>query len=129
VVARLLGEFLCGRCPAPIVLPRRLAWTAHEIPLTVRHALIIAMLLGSTLLVRGETLDREKWVAQIGRANTTCLAKFRQKFGRAKDHKYATCMADQTNEKIETCTGNSEFSNCVRERSLKVLELCDLSKC
>ena len=26
-------------------------------------------------------------------------------------------------------TGNSEFSNCVRERSLKVLELCDLSKC
>ena len=38
-------------------------------------------------------------------------------------------MADQTNKEIETCTGDSEFSNCVRERSLKVLEVCDLSKC
>ena len=95
----------------------------------VRYALIIAMLLGSTLLAQGEPLDREKWAGQIGRANKTCLAKFRQKSGRAKDHIYATCMADQTNKEIETCTGDSEFSNCVRERSLKVLELCDLSKC
>jgi len=97
--------------------------------LNVRYALLIAMLLGSTLLAQGEPLDREKWVGQTGRANRICLAKFRQKFGGAKDHIYATCMADQTNKEIETCTGNSEFSNCVRERSLKVLELCDLSKC
>ena len=97
--------------------------------MNVRSALIIAMLLGSTLLAQGEPLDREKWVVQTGRANTSCLAKFRHKFGGAKDHIYATCMADQTNKEIETCTGNSEFSNCVRERSLKVLELCDLSKC
>ena len=97
--------------------------------MNVRYALIIAMLLRSTLLAQGEPLDREKWVGQTGRANRTCLAKFRQKFGEAKDHIYATCMADQTNKEIETCTDNSEFSNCVRERSLKVLELCDLSKC
>ena len=95
----------------------------------MRYDLIIAMLLGSTLLARGQPLDREKWVGQTGRASRTCLAKFRQKFGGAKDHIYATCMADQTNKEIETCIGNSEFSNCVRERSLKVLELCDLSKC
>jgi hypothetical protein len=95
----------------------------------VRYALIIAMLLGSTLLARGQPLDREKWVGQTRRASRTCLAKFRQKFGGAKDHIYATCMADQTNKEIETRIGNSEFSNCVRERSLKVLELCDLSKC
>ena len=95
----------------------------------MRSALIIAMLLGSTLLAQGEPLDREKWVVQTGRANTSCLAKFRHKFGGAKDHIYATCMADQTDKEIETCTDNSEFSNCVRERSLKVLELCDLSKC
>jgi hypothetical protein len=97
--------------------------------LNVRNALIIAMLLGSTLLAQGEPLDREKWVGQTGRANRTCLAKFREKFGREKDHSYATCMADQTNKEIETCTSNSEFSDCVRERSLKVLERCDLSKC
>ena len=97
--------------------------------MNVRYALIIVMLLGSTLLAQGETLDREKWVGQTERANRTCFAKFRQKFGGAKDHIYATCMADQTNKEIETCTGNGEFSNCVRERSLKVLELCDLSKC
>ena len=97
--------------------------------MNVRYALIIAMLLRSTLLAQGEPLDREKWVGQTGRANRTCLAKFRQKFGGAKDHIYATCMADQTDKEIETCTDNSEFSNCVRERSFKVLELWDLSKC
>jgi hypothetical protein len=97
--------------------------------LNVRYVLIIAILLGSTLLAQGEPLDREKWVGQTGRANRTCLAKFRHKFGEAKDHIYATCMEDQTNKEIETCTGDSEFSNCVRERSLKVLQLCDLSKC
>ena len=77
--------------------------------MNVRYALIIAMLLGSTLLAQGEPLDRQKRVGQIGRAKRTCLAKFRQKFGGAKDHNYATCMADQTNKEIETCTANSEF--------------------
>jgi hypothetical protein len=97
--------------------------------LSARYALIVVMLLGSTLLAQDGPLDREKWVGQTGRANRTCLAKFREKFGREKDHSYATCMADQTTKEIETCTGNVEFSNCVRERSLRVLELCDLSKC
>src|SRR6516225_2736487 len=77
------------------------------------------MLLGSTLLAQGEPLDREKWVGQTGRANRICLAKFRQKFGGAKDHIYATCMADQTNKEIETCTGNGEFSNCVTCRNVE----------
>jgi hypothetical protein len=93
----------------------------------MRYALIIAMLLGSTLLA--QDLDHDKWVGQIGRANKTCLAKFRQKFGEAKDHNYADCVTDQTNKEIDTCIGKSEFSNCVHERSLKVLEVCDLSKC
>jgi hypothetical protein len=93
----------------------------------MRYALIIAMLLGSTLLA--QALDRDKWVRQTGQANKTCLAKFRQKFGEAKDHNYADCVMDQTNKEIDTCIGNSEFSNCVLERSLKVLEVCDLSKC
>jgi hypothetical protein len=95
----------------------------------VLYALIIAILLGSTLLAQGEPLDRTKWVEQTGRANKTCLAKFRQKFGGAKDSIYYTCMADQTNKQIETCTDNSASTDCVRERSLKVLQLCDLSKC
>jgi hypothetical protein len=77
----------------------------------MRYALIIAMLVGSTLLA--QALDRDKWVGQTGRANKTCLAKFRQKFGEAKDHNYADCVADQTNKEIDTCIGNSEFSNCV----------------
>ena len=93
----------------------------------MRYALIIAMLLGSTLLA--QALDHDKWVGQIGRANKTCLAKFRQQFGEAKDHNYADCVTDQTNKEIDTCIGNSEFSNCVLERSLKVLEVCDLTKC
>ena len=92
-------------------------------------ALIIALMLGSTLLAHAETLDRDKWVGQTGRANRACIAKFREKFGGAKDHSYATCMADQTDKEIETCTGNSDFSDCVREHSLKVLQACDLSKC
>ena len=95
----------------------------------MRYVLILATLLGSMLRVQGEPLEREKWVGQTGRANKNCLAKFRQKFGEAKDHIYATCMADQTNKEIETCAGDSEFTNCARERSLKVLGLCDLSKC
>jgi hypothetical protein len=93
------------------------------------HALIIALLFGSTLLAQAEPFDRDKWVGQTGRANRTCLAKFRAKFGEGKDHAYATCMADQTDKEIDACSGNSEFSSCVRERSLKVLEVCDLSKC
>ena len=95
----------------------------------MRYILIIAMLLGSTLLARAEPLERDKWVGQTGRANKTCLAKFRQKFGVQRERDYATCMADQTNKEIDACTGNSEFSDCVRERSLKVLQVCDLSKC
>ena len=93
----------------------------------MRYALIIAMLAWSTLLA--QALDRDKWVGQTGRANKTCLAKFRQKFGEAKDHNYADCITDQTNKEIDTCIGNGEFSNCVFERSLRVLEVCDLSKC
>ena len=94
----------------------------------MRYSLIIAMLLGSTVL-RAEPLERKKWVGQTERANQTCLAKFRQKFRAAKDGDYAVCITDQTNKEIEACFGNSESSNCVFERSLKVLQLCDLSKC
>ena len=95
----------------------------------MRYALIIAMLLGSTLLAQAEPLERRKWVEQSGRASKSCLAKFRQKFGEAKDHNYADCVTDQKNKAIDTCIGSSEFSNCVLERSLRVLEVCDLSGC
>ena len=95
----------------------------------MRYALIIAMLLGSTCLARAQPLDRGKWVGQTGKASKSCLAKFRQKFGEAKGHNYADCVTDQTNKEIDTCIGNSEFSNCVYQRSLRVLEVCDLSKC
>ena len=50
----------------------------------MRSALIIAMLLGS--ISQAEALDRGKWIEQTARANKTCLAKFRQKFGEAKGH-------------------------------------------
>jgi hypothetical protein len=95
----------------------------------MRYASIIATLLVSTLVTQAEPLDRDKWVGQTARANKTCLAKFRQKFGGANDHNYADCVADQTNKQIDACVGNSEFSNCVLQQSLKVLEACDLSKC
>ena len=95
----------------------------------MRYALIIAMLLGSTFLARAQLLDRDKWVRQTGKASKSCLAKFRQKFGEAKDHNYADCVTDQTNKEIDTRIGNSQFSNCVYQRSLRVLEVCDLSKC
>ena len=95
----------------------------------MRYALIIAMLLGSTFLAQAEPLEREKWVGQTARANKVCLGKFRQKFGEGKDRNYADCLAGQTNKEIDTCIGAGEFSNCVRQRSLKVLEVCDLSKC
>lgn len=93
----------------------------------MRSALIIAMLLGS--IAQAEALDRGKWIEQTAVASKSCLAKFRQKFGEAKGHNYADCVTDQNNKAVDTCTGNSEFSNCVLERSLKVLEVCDLSGC
>jgi hypothetical protein len=95
----------------------------------MRYGLIIAMMFGSTLLAQAEPSDHDKWAGQTARANRTCLAKFRQKFGKAKDRDYTVCIADQTNKEIDTCTGDSEFSHCVFERALSVLEVCDLSKC
>jgi hypothetical protein len=96
---------------------------------SMRYALIITTLLGTTFLARAEPLDREKWVGQTARASKSCLAKFRQKFGAAKGHNYVDCVTDQTNKAIDDCIGSSEFSNCVKERSLRVLEVCDLSGC
>ena len=95
----------------------------------MRYALVIAMLLGSTLLAQAEPIARDKWIAQTGRASKSCLAKFRQKFGEGKGHNYSNCVTDQTNKAIDDCVGSSEFSNCVLEKSLKVLEVCDLSSC
>ena len=94
----------------------------------VRYALVIAILLGLTSLVRAEPIDREKWIAQTGRASKSCFAKFRQKFGEDKQ-KFSNCVTDQTNKAIDDCVGSSEFSNCVLEKSLRVLEICDLSSC
>ena len=95
----------------------------------MRYALVIAMLLGSTLLAQAEPIDRDKWIAQTGRASKSCLAKFRQKFGEDKGHNYSGCVTDQTKKAIDDCVGSSEFSNCVLEKSLRVLEVCDLSSC
>ena len=95
----------------------------------VRYVLIIATMLGSTFLAQAEPVERDKWVGQTGRANSNCLSKFRAKFGEAKDRDYATCIADQTKKEIDSCVGDSEFANCVREQALKVLKVCDLSKC
>ena len=85
------------------------------------------MLLGS--IAQAEALDRDKWIEQTARASKVCQAKFRHKFGEAKDHSYADCITDQNNKAVDTCTGTSEFANCVLERSLRVLEACDLSGC
>ncbi len=93
----------------------------------MRSILIIAILLGGVAQV--QALERDKWVAQTARADKACHAKFRKKFGDAKDHNYADCVTDQNNKAVDTCTGNSEFADCVMERSLKVLEVCDLSGC
>jgi hypothetical protein len=95
----------------------------------MRYALVIAMLLGSTLLAQAEPIARDKWIAQTAKASKSCLAKFRQKFGDDKGHNYSVCMTDQTNKAIDDCVGSSEFSNCVLEKSLRVLEVCDLSSC
>ena len=95
----------------------------------MRYALVIAMLLGSTLLAQTEPIDRDKWIAQTGKASKSCHARFRQKFGQDKGHSYSRCVTDQTNKAIDDCVGSSEFSNCVLEKSLRVLEVCDLSSC
>lgn len=95
----------------------------------MRYVFVIPMLLGSTLLAQAEPIDRNKWIAQTERANKSCLAKFRQKFREDKGHNYSGCVTDQTNKAIDDCVGRSEFSNCVLEKSLKVLEVCDLSNC
>lgn len=95
--------------------------------MNMRSILIVAMLLGS--IARAEALDRGKWIEQTARASKACQAKFRKKFGEAEGHNFADCITDQNNKAVDTCTGDSEFANCVRERSLKVLEVCDLSGC
>lgn len=95
----------------------------------MRTVLVIAMLLGSTLLAQAEPIARDQWIAQTARASKSCLAKFRQKFAEDKSHNYSVCMTDQTNKAIDDCIGSSAFSNCVLEKSLRVLEVCDLSSC
>jgi hypothetical protein len=90
----------------------------------MRRVLIIAILLWSALLARAETLDRAKWVQLTATASKSCLAKFR-----ALDHNFAGCLTEQSNKEIDACIGKGEFSNCVLQRSLKVYEVCDLSKC
>jgi hypothetical protein len=57
------------------------------------------------------------------------LLSFGRKFGEGKGHNYSSCMTDQTNMAIDDCVGSSELSNCVLEKSLRVLEVCDLSSC
>jgi hypothetical protein len=89
--------------------------------------MIIAMLLGSS--PQAGALDRAKWIEQTARASKTCLAKFRQKFGDAKGHNYTDCVTDQDNKAVDTCAGDGDFANCVLERSLNALEVCDLSGC
>jgi hypothetical protein len=95
----------------------------------MRYALVMAMLLGSTLAAQAEPINRDKWIAQTGKASKSCLAKFRQKFGEDKGHNYSRCVTDQTNKAIDDCVGSGEFSSCVLEKSLRVLEVCDLSSC
>jgi hypothetical protein len=95
----------------------------------MRTVLVIAMLLGSTLLAQAEPIARDQWIAQTAKASKSCLAKFRQKFAEDKSHNYSVCMTDQTNKAIDDCIGSREFSNSVLEKSLRVLEVCDLSSC
>jgi hypothetical protein len=97
--------------------------------MNMRYALVMAMLLGSTLAAQAEPINRDKWIAQTGKASKSCLAKFRQKFGEDKGHNYSRCVTDQTNKAIDDCVGSGEFSSCVLEKSLRVLEVCDLSSC
>ena len=75
----------------------------------MRYALVIAMLLGSTPLAQAEPIDRDKWIAQTGRASKSCLAKFRQKFGEDKGHNYSGCVTDQTNKGSTTALAAVNF--------------------
>jgi hypothetical protein len=63
----------------------------------MRYALVIAMLLGSTLLAQAEPIDRDKWIAQTGRASKSCLAKFRQKF-RGRPGPQLLKLCDRSNQ-------------------------------
>jgi hypothetical protein len=93
----------------------------------MRSILIVAMLLGS--IHQAKAIDRSQWNEQTAKASKACEAKFKQKFGDTNEHSYADCVTNQNNKAVNTCTGNSEFANCVLERTLKVLEVCDLSGC
>ena len=62
------------------------------------------------------------------RANPASL-NFGRNFGEGQGHNYSSCVTDQTNKAIDDCVGGSESSNCVLEKSLRVLEVCDLSSC
>ena len=88
---------------------------------------IVAMLLA--LIDQAAAIDRAKWIEQTTKANNACETKFKQKFRDTKEHNYADCVTNQNNKAVDTCTGSSEFANCVLERSLRVLEVCDLSGC
>ena len=81
----------------------------------MRYALVIAMLLGSTLLAQTEPIDRDKWIAQTGKASKSCHARFRRNSGRTRSQ-LPRCVTDQTNKVIDDCVGSSEFSNCVLEK-------------
>ena len=50
----------------------------------MRYAFVIAMLLGSTLLVRAEPIERDKWIAQTGKASKSCKLNFGRNSGKTR---------------------------------------------
>ena len=50
----------------------------------MRYALVIAMLLGSTLLAQTESIDRDKWIAQTGKASNPATLNFGRNSGRTR---------------------------------------------
>ena len=99
----------------------------------MRGAFALLILLMPTTVARADDDgDRERWVAQMGRASQNCVAQFRQKFGTAKGHDYVECLSDQEHKANEHCVGagsRDEIAKCFTGGSLKVMDACDLTRC
>jgi hypothetical protein len=92
---------------------------------------VVIFAAGWLIPAHSENIEGDKWIEQLGKASTACLAQFRRKFGDVKGHDFADCLTDQSSKATKGCIGQSrsEFPNCFRERSLRVMETCDLTQC
>jgi len=74
-------------------------------------------------------ISGDHWVSDTGTATKRCLALFNKRFHNDTTKNFANCMTDQVQKATEPCVGVTNFSDCMMQNSLRVMNSCDLTHC